>query len=130
MPPPSPVTTINSVKDGCAHLANQLGSLRNEITNLSDKLKRFKRGRDIPNDDHRMYIVDHLRGERNETPEPKSPIWELDEELSQVELTKLTRVLFAIGKEIDAGVREVRAARATLQAIADDSDLRAEFKDW
>ena len=133
MPPSRPQPTVESVKEGCVRLANQLASLRQEVSGLSEKLTRFKRGRAIPVPASRSghnWAVDRLRGESVETPEPQSAVNELEQELAGAEIGIASRALLAIGRELDGAVREVRAARATLQAIADDSDLRAEFKDW
>lgn len=134
MRPTRPPLTVDSVKTGCARLAQQIASLEKEVQGLSEKLARFKRGRVIP-DEHAVemrfwFMVDRLRGERVSTPEPGSAVLDLEKDLSETEVGIAALVLLAIGKDLDGCVREVRAAKATLQAIADDSDLRAEFKDW
>jgi hypothetical protein len=45
-------------------------------------------------------------------------------------LALCAQAVLAIGVELDAALRGLRATRAAMQAIQDDSELRSEFKDW
>lgn len=125
--------TVATIKDGCVRLAFQLESLRKEVTELSVKLGKFKKGREIPKEikygDH--LGLDRWKGQTPETPPPRSIMADVDFETKDAEnLDISSKALIAIGHGLDGAIREVRAAKATIQAIADDSDLRAEFKDW
>ena len=125
-----PKVNVTSVSDGLAKLIRDVRLLQKEVRDLHGTLKGFAGER------HRRWMVlppEAGGSERAQpkTDEPQSKILEVRYEYGEnPNLEVPTRTLLAIAKEIDGAIRDIRAARADIAAISDDSDLREAFKEW
>jgi hypothetical protein len=123
-------TSVSSVTEGLAKLIREVRNLQGEVGKLSAALHGFRDSRP------RLFKVlpDSAGGNdrsRYETEEPRSEIGQLHYEYrNNPDLEVPTRTLLAIAKELDGALLDIRAARTTMSEIADDSDLRADFKAW
>lgn len=124
--------TVESVAGGLAKLIREVRNLQKEVATLTSAVKGFtdhnpiKRwGRSLPSDAGGSDLA------RAETREPFSAIQKARYEYGNTPNLEIpTRTLFAIAKELDGALRDIRAARNDIEAIADNSDLRDSFKEW
>jgi hypothetical protein len=121
--------TQTSIKECLAKLSRDAENLQRETTTLAGKLAPFKKGRDLQ---PRTYVIglDWSRGQTEQTPEPRNAVAELERELSPIELEIYDRALRVIARTMDSALRDVRATRSDIEAIKEDSDLRAEWKNY
>lgn len=127
---PRPQVTLSEVRDGIEKLCRDIGSLQGEVNELRNMIGRFKKGRRV-----RPFIyasgLDHGRGERESTPEPRSQIEEALRLLRGANTVEQQGLLLkAISRDLDGALRDIRAAKLDVHAIVDDSDLRDEFRAW
>jgi hypothetical protein len=127
--------TVESLKTGLANIDRSLSQLKHEMNTVGSKLGKFKdqgaRGYSW------NYIPPEWMGEnkswrvRSETDEPKNNIGEaLRAGIDNDSVIAANLIIRAIAKDIDGALRDIRALRADIEAIKDDSDLRGDFKDW
>jgi hypothetical protein len=119
-----------SLPDQIAKLARDTATLRSEVSGLCNKLSRFTKGRDLRPKGHVLGYVDTARGQRERTEEPRSAIYELLLDTPELDSAAVARCLNAIASDLDGAFRDIRATRADIEAIKNDSDLRADFKEW
>jgi hypothetical protein len=126
--------TIASVTDGLAKLVREVRQLQKEVAELHASLRGF-----TGNNKYRLHgwniLPPEAAGDNNaaraQTDEPKSTIDQIRYEYGgNANLAIPTRTLLAIAKELDGALRDIRSAKLDIRAIADDSDLREEFKQW
>ena len=125
--------TVESVGDGLAKLIREVRTLQSEVRNLTGAVYGFH------SKNPRPYAWRVLPpGADGGNPEAR---YQTDEPQSKIELVRYqycgnpnleipTRTLLAIAHELDGALRDVRAARTDIKAIAEDSDLREDFKEW
>ena len=122
--------TVQNVTDGLAKLIKEVRQLQSEIAKLTESFHGFKIKHPIP-EPRIPYNKGFDWRTRPSTDEPKSAIRDIIYEYQDGDNLEVpTRTLFAIAKELDGALRDVRAARADINAIASDSDSRADFKAW
>lgn len=69
--------------------------------------------------------------DRGETPEPRREINELNLEYPVTQnFAVADQVLFAISKDLDGAFYDIRSLRKTIEAIASNSDLREDFREY
>lgn len=124
--------TVESVKDGLAKLIREVRLLQSEVAKLTGAIGGFTENNNRP----RLWkVLPNSAGggdrARYQTDEPRSAIEQLRYEYGDAsDLEIPTRTLLAISKEIDGALRDIRRARLDIDAIADDSDLRDDFREW
>lgn len=123
-------SALEEVKLAFEKAAREIGSLQGEVNELTNLIAKFKGGRNL-----RKFIfasnLDWRRGERESTPEPKSPIQEalwLAQSANTVE--EIALLLKAVSRGLDGALRDIRSAKLDLLSISDDGDLRDEFRAW
>jgi hypothetical protein len=125
-PPPS----AESVKDGILRLIRTVEALKSEVRAVRERLGQFTKDRDLSD----PYIL--IPGQNEDdggyapiTPERFPSALKLEfSDTSDFETP--TRAIIAIGKDLNGALSDIRATRADINAIANDSDLRAEFKTY
>jgi hypothetical protein len=126
--------TIESVTNGLAKLVREVRQLQKEVAGLHASLRGF-----TGDNKYRIHGWNVLPPEaaggnpaaRAQTEEPKSTIERLRYEFGDNPNLEIpTKTLLAIAKELDGALRDIRAAKLDIRAIADDSDLREEFRQW
>ena len=129
--PERPPATLSDVRDGIAKLCRDIGSLQGEVNELRNLIGRFAKGRTLAPYIYGGPEIDRFKGERAQTPEPKSQILEALELLKSADTVQEQSLLLkAISRDLDGALRDIRAAKLDVRGITDDSDLRAEFKAW
>lgn len=126
MPP-----SVANVTDGLAKLIREVRLLQREVAELHNSLKGFTGGERL----RQFCVLPTEAGGGSHampvTPDPRSAITQIIYEFpNNANLDIPTRTLRAIAKELDGALRDIRAARHDIEAIADDSDLRESFKEW
>lgn len=119
---------VDSVKDGLAKVCRDVQLLTNEVHGLRKRLGEFSRGRDL-----KPYVsyVGFDWVQRPQTDPPRQEIAELLHDLKDTDNLEIPiRALVAIAKDLDSALRDIRATRMDIDGISNDSDLRAEFRNW
>ncbi|MBB4001576.1 hypothetical protein [Aurantimonas endophytica] len=127
--------TASTMAAGLAKLIREVRQLQTEVTKLRADLRGFTGGRkQFPHWRSTPVLPPETGGAyeaKAEKDEPQSAIMLARYEYGENPNLEIpTRTLLAIAKELDGTLRDVRAARLDIKAIADDSDLRNDFKEW
>ncbi|MBZ0217520.1 MAG: hypothetical protein K8F25_13260 [Fimbriimonadaceae bacterium] len=122
--------SVQNVTEGLVKLLREVRLLKSEVVSLNENLKGFKEVNPIPD----PRLISGFGSDwktKPTTDEPASAIRDIIYEYKDGDdLEVPTRTLFAIAKELDGALRDVRGARSDISSIASDSDLRADFKIW
>lgn len=117
--------TIESIGDGLVKIIQELGLLKSEIGQLNEKLKPLS----DKADKRPQYRTGLEWYQGTQTRDPESEIERFCIEYRETDNLEIpTRAIIATIKQIDGALRDVRAIRADMEAIKNDSDLRAELK--
>jgi len=120
--------TVETLKDGLLKLLRAVGELRSDVDGLNRQLASFANGRKLRSPGH-VVGFDFMRGESSKTGEPRNRLEEALRKDGFLESPEAQfRALRAIGQDLEGALADIRAARSAIEAIRDDSDLRAEFK--
>lgn len=124
---------VETVRDGLAALARQIAQLAIEVNALNKVFGSF----DAKPVQYHPFIPVEWSGENNnfaESPKTPEPRKEIEAALEQTKKLKnpdiATKLIRAMAKDLDGAFRDIRATRADVAAIKDDSDSRSNFKDW
>ncbi|RWE58387.1 hypothetical protein [Mesorhizobium sp.] len=99
------------------------------MAKLTATIKGFTDKHPLPHHGPPAGLKDHERAQTDE--QPRSEIQQLSYEFHyRSDLDIPTRTILAMAKQLDRALRDVRAARNKVEAIADDSDLREDWKAW
>jgi hypothetical protein len=121
--------TIASVTEGLSYLHREVQALKREIAKLSREFSGLTEH--FSDDDMNRELWGVGRDHQHRTDEPSSEISRISYEFpDRANFEIPTRVIFAIAKELDGALRDIRATRTKLHAVLSDSDLRADFKVW
>ena len=128
MNPKRPDATFSSIKEGLVKIARDIQLLKSEVKLVREKLGSFVGQRDL----HPAPRTDEIAfGIRPQTRDPDPQIPEMLFEFkhtSNLEVPALA--IMAIARDLDGALRDIRSTRADIEAIANDSDLRSEFRNW
>ena len=120
--------TVESIKQGLVKLTLSLSRLAAEVSGVRTNLGKFAKGRKLR---PQVFYTGFDYHQRPETEEPKSSILEQLKSIGDSSNLQIAdRILLAIANDAEGAFRDIRAIRADIEAIRDDSDLRAEFKSW
>lgn len=122
-------STRPNVADQIAKLGRETITLKAEVAAVRALLDAFIKGRNIHPPGYTWPPVDWQRGETRDTPEPRRPVEELERNMKATPAAEFTaKAILALARAQDGAFRDLRAMRADIEAIANDSDLRREFK--
>jgi FtsZ-binding cell division protein ZapB len=116
---------VASVKDGLEKLSRETAQLQREVAALTQRLSKFKKKHPLP---RRPYLAGLEWYQSPETREPRSAIKSVEGDPN--DLANVPALMFAMSNDLDGALRDIRAARADIDAIVNDSDLRSEFRNW
>ncbi|PAP91398.1 hypothetical protein [Mesorhizobium wenxiniae] len=122
------MSAVESIKDDLAKVVREMRLLKSEVAKLTATIKVFTDKHPLP--ERTPMPPDLKRHERVATSEPRLEIDEAIYQLRNANLDHPTQLIQAVAKQIDGALRDVRAARNQVEAIADDSDLREDWKAW
>jgi len=119
--------TVETIKEGLTKLLREVKQLQTEVRGLTARLGKFTDEHPIPPPDTVGFDWVQRPATRPPRQEFKELMWELK---STDNLEVPTRALFAILKDLDSALRDIRGARADIDAISNNADLRDDFKHW
>jgi hypothetical protein len=131
---PRPPQTVDTVKTGLVNLHKGLSQLTLELAAIRKRISPI--AQKIPQG--RPYVPPEWAGTSNSwranRGETDEPLRATNDELLDLEhlsnLDPPTRILLALARDIEGALLDIRATRTAIEAIQNDSDLRADFKDF
>ncbi|RWC38324.1 MAG: hypothetical protein EOS28_30225 [Mesorhizobium sp.] len=121
--------TVESAKSHLTKAGRDMRLLHSEVAKLTATIKGFTDKHPLPRYELPAGLKYHERAQTDE--QPRSEIQQLSYEfMTGSDLDIPTRTILAMAKQLDRALRDVRAARNKVEAIADDSDLREDWKAW
>ena len=123
---PKPAVTPASIKEALGRLDGSIQKLTQEVQELSRRLQPSKKpkGQNFLN-------ADGYDSSKDWQQEPQNAIREVLRHMpDEPDLELQANAIKAIMEDLLGALVDVRATRNLMIAISNDSDLRAEFKNW